>query len=104
VTLETWRWLGLRPGNASLLLSHRLGGNEWQLVQRSGPLIALNLEGGLPAAADNILPLAVSIGSPLWILTQAAVLRPLLPHGTISCTGKTDAFVERTSIDSVALE
>jgi len=67
-------------------------------------LIALNLEGGLPAAADHILPLAVSIGGPLWILTQAAVLRLLLPHGTISCTGKTDAFVERTSIDSVALE
>ena len=43
-------------------------------------------------------------GSPLWNLTQAAVLRLLLPHGTISCTGKTDAFVERTSIDSVALE
>jgi len=55
--------LGLRPGNASLLLSHRLGGNEWQLVQRSGPLIALNLEGGLPAAADHILPLAVHYGS-----------------------------------------
>jgi len=56
-------------------------------------LIALNcpFESGLPAAAGSFN------GEPI-MHPYSGSPSSLLPHGSISCTGKTDAFVERTTV------